>query len=211
LLPLTVKCMLILIFLYIQSRYVKQQQNITPEKRTVLLSYWVIKWPLLLLQELLSYQVAPVVTTGVLSYQLAPVVTTGVTELSSGPCCYYRQTCEPGVSRIYRTVSAILVQYEEMLSLYRLRLTVSGAACTFTIIGLALVDGLYILLLKDIKLESVVGFEVVICTSNFLFSHETHSCCQVDLASVKGRVISQPFEYSKESKKGESCSTLLEY
>ena len=49
-----------------------------------------------------------------------------------------------------------------------------------------------------------MAFEALICTSHFMFSQETHSCCQVNLASVRGRVISLPFEYFEESKEGET-------
>ena len=34
-----------------------------------------------------------------------------------------------------------------------------------------------------------MGFEALICTSHFMFSEETHSCCQVNLASVRGRAM----------------------
>jgi hypothetical protein len=58
---------------------------------------------------------------------------------------------EPGLSGISRTVNAILVLCEEIVYLNRLGLTVSGARGTFRIRGLFVIEGLYIVLLRDIK------------------------------------------------------------
>jgi len=54
-------------------------------------------------------------------------------------------------SGISQTVRAILVLCEEIGYLNRLVLTVSGARGTFRIRGLFVIEGLYIVLLRDIK------------------------------------------------------------
>jgi hypothetical protein len=65
---------------------------------------------------------------------------------------------EPGFSGISRTVSAILVLCEEIVYLNHLGLTVSGARGTFRIRGLFVIEGLYIVLLRDIKTVKWCGF-----------------------------------------------------
>jgi hypothetical protein len=58
---------------------------------------------------------------------------------------------EPGFSGISRAISAILILCEEIVHLNRLSLTVSGTRGTFRIRGLFVIEGLYMVLLRDIK------------------------------------------------------------
>jgi hypothetical protein len=58
---------------------------------------------------------------------------------------------EPGFGGIAQTVSVILGLCKEIVYLNRWGLTVSGARGIFRIRGLFLIEGLHIVLLRDIK------------------------------------------------------------